>query len=183
MSLLSLPHSPRHFPSTLSSPPSLLLHLQRPPRPQHGAGVNPPAYPLAGGSLADWPTRLHTGCEPNLADSFSYMDTVNTPIHFSESHQNFMCSDDATMVPACTRGLPHSGASRSSQQTTASRVPSLLGPTSLGKPSCRRYHVPSRPSLQETEAELGRESVATTIYSSVKRKRERDSRVMHSLKG
>ena len=38
----------------------LLLHLQRPPRPQHGAGVNPQAHPLAGGSLADWPTRrLH----------------------------------------------------------------------------------------------------------------------------
>ena len=38
----------------------LLLHLQRPPRPQHGAGVNPQEHPLAGGSLADFPTRLHT---------------------------------------------------------------------------------------------------------------------------
>ena len=37
----------------------LLLNLPRPPRPQHGAGVNPQAHPLVGGSLAD-PTRLHT---------------------------------------------------------------------------------------------------------------------------
>ena len=40
MSLLSLLHSPRDIPTTLSSPPA---------RPQHGAGVNPQAHPLAGG--------------------------------------------------------------------------------------------------------------------------------------
>ena len=61
MSLLSLPRStsslPDYFVLTTST---YFSTFSVPPHPQHGAGVTPQEHPLAGGSLADWPTRLHT---------------------------------------------------------------------------------------------------------------------------
>ena len=70
------------------------------------------------------------GYEPNPSNIFSYMDTEHTPIHLPDSHHDFQCQDDATLIsttnPEC---LPHSGASSSSKQTTVSRVPTTFGPS------------------------------------------------------
>ena len=128
-----------------------------------------PARWRESGRLADSvPT---TGCEPKLTDSFSCTDNVHTPIHFLETPQEFRCPDDATMIPASTRGLPTAGASSSSIPAATSKVPSLFGSTSLRRPGGCINHVSSRSSHQETEAEFDRESVATTDFQiNVKRK-------------
>ena len=99
-----------------------------------------------------------------------------------DSHHDFPCQDDATMTSTTDReGLPHSGASSSSKHTAASGVPSTFGLPSLWKQMAG--HVSGRPGLQETDAISDRESAATTIFSSQsKRKRDRDTNFVHSLK-
>ena len=72
------------------------------------------------------------------------------------------------MIPPVQKVYPNSGAASSSKQTAASRVPSLFGTPGLTKQGA--CHVSGRPSLQETGAELDRESVATTIFHSRKGK-------------
>ena len=56
------------------------------------------------------------------------MDPEHTPIKNPDSHHNFLCPDDATVIPTSPEGLHNSGASSSSKQTAASRVPSLFWP-------------------------------------------------------
>ena len=119
----------------------------------------------------------------DLSNFFSCMDTEHTPINLPGSHQSFPCQDDAAVISTIEdpEGLPHSGASSSSKQTAASRVPSMFGASSIWKQMAGR--VSGRTSLQETGAVSDRESVATTIFSSQsKGKRDRDTNVMHSLK-
>ena len=53
MSLLSLPHSPRHIPTSLSSRPAPTSQPSASSTSAARAGVNPQAHPLAGGV---WPT-------------------------------------------------------------------------------------------------------------------------------
>ena len=123
------------------------------------------------------------GYELHLSNFFSFLDTEHTPINLPDSHHNFPCQDDATVISTVEDpdGLPHSGASSSSKQTAASRVPSMFGPSSLWKQMAG--HVSGRTGLQETGAVLDRESVATTIFSSHSTgKRDRDTNVVHSLK-
>ena len=109
------------------------------------------------------------------------MDPEHTLINIPDSHHNFLCPDDATVIPTSPEGLRNSGASSSSKQTAASRVPSLFGPSSLLKQGA--CHVSGRSGLKESGAELDKESVATTLSSSQsKGKRDRDTNVVHSLK-
>ena len=97
----------------------------------------------------------NTGYEPKLANFFSHMDPERSPINITDSHHNFLCPDDATMIPTNPEGLPNSEASIWKQSACVS----------------------GRFGLQETGAELDRESVATTILSSQsKGKRSRSKR-------
>ena len=85
------------------------------------------------GRMADpAPNTCHV---PNLSNFFSYMDTEHTPINVPDSHHNFPRHDDVTVISTTEdlEGLPHSGASSSSKQTAASRIPSMFGPSSLCK--------------------------------------------------
>ena len=115
-----------------------------------------------------------TGYEPKLDNFFSCLDPEPTPINIPDSHHNFLCSDDATMIPTSPEGLPNSGASSGSKQTTGSRVPLMFGPSSLWKQGA--CHVSGRSGLQETGAELDRESVAATLLQFPFFERERRSR-------
>ena len=118
----------------------------------------------------------NTGYEPNF---YSYMNEEHTPINLPDSHRSFQCRDDATEDP---EGFPHSGAS-SSKQTAASRVPTMFG--SRGASLWKQWpeSVDSRASIQETGANVDRESVVPTIFSSQsKGRRDRDQNVMHSLR-
>ena len=49
-----------------------------------------------------------TGYEPSPSNFFSYMDTEHTPINVPDSHHNFPCQDDVTMIPTSPEGLPRS---------------------------------------------------------------------------
>ena len=126
-------------------------------------------------------SATNTGYEPNFANFSSYMDPEHTSIDIPDNHQDFLCPDDATMIPTSPESLPNFEAFSSSQKAAASRVSSLFGHSSLGKQSAS--HVSSRSGLQETWAELDRESVATTLLSSQSRgNRDRDPNVVHSLR-
>ena len=90
----------------------------------------------------------NTGYEPTPSNFFSYMDTEHTPIHLPDSHHDFQCQDDAAVISTTDpEGLPRSGASSSSKQTAAGRVPSMFGPCCLWKQMAG--HVSGRPGLQE----------------------------------
>ena len=181
MSLLNISHCP--FPRVLSSP------NPPPSRPSASSTSmarscrnSPSASARRSGSGRMADPAPNTGYEPKLSNNFSYMDTVHTPIHFFDSHHDFQNQDGATVISTIDpEGFPHSGASSSSKQTAASRVPSTFGPPSLWKQMAD--HVSSRPGLQENGTISDRESVATTIFSSQsKGKRDRDTNVVHSLK-
>ena len=124
----------------------------------------------------------NTGYEPKLANFFSCMDPEHTPINIPDSHHSFLCPDDAPVIPTSPEGLPSSGASSSSKQTAAGRVPSLFGPSSLWKQGA--CHVSVRSGLHDTGAELDRESVATTLQQRFlvhSQKREKRSRHKQTL--
>ena len=67
----------------------------------------------------------NTGYEPNIC---AYINEEHTPIHLPDSNRNFLRHDDATIIFTTEdpEGFPHSGASSSSKQTAASRVPTVL---------------------------------------------------------
>ena len=59
----------------------------------------------------------NTGYEPNLANFSSFMDAEHTPIDIPDSHHNFLCPDDATMISTSPEGLPNTAAFSSSQKS------------------------------------------------------------------
>ena len=116
----------------------------------------------------------HTGYLPNFC---TYINEEHTPMNLPDSHWNFPRRDGATIISTTEdpEGSQHSGASSSSKQTAASRVPTMSG--SLGNSlweQCRDHEsVDSRNGIQETGANWDRESVVSTVFSSQsKRKRE-----------
>ena len=123
----------------------------------------PQAHPAShwreSGRLTD--SATNTGCEPNLADFSNHVNTEHNPIDISDNNPDFWCSDDVTMISDSARGMPNSEASSSSRKAAASKVSFLFGHTSSGE--TRVGHVSSRSGPWETEAELDRESVATTF--------------------
>ena len=148
-------------------------------------GVNPCAsahWSGMCGCLAN-PTP-NTGYEPNF---YSYMDKEHTPINLPDSHQSFPRRDGATIISTTEdpEGFPHSGTSSSIKQTAASRVPTMLGSScaSLWKQWRDHESVDSRIGIQETGANLDRESVVPTLFSSQsKGKRDRDQNAVDSLR-
>ena len=81
-----------------------------------------PARWSESGRMAD--SAPNTCYEPKLANFFSYMDPDHTPFNIADNHHNFLCLDDATMIPTSPEGLPNSEASSSSRQAAAGRVSS-----------------------------------------------------------
>ena len=76
--------------------------------------------------------------------------------------------------------MPNSEASSSSRKAAASKVSFLFGHTSSRETGVG--HVSKRSSHQETEVELDRESVATTLFSSQsRRKRDRELNFVNAL--
>ena len=130
-------------------------HPHHPDCPQ----AHPASHWRESGRLTD--SATNTGCEPNLADFSNYVNTEHNPIDIHDNNPDFWCSDDVTMISDSARGMPNSEASSSSRKTAASKVSFLFGHTSLRE--TRVGHVSSRSGPWETEAELDRESVATTF--------------------
>ena len=131
MSLLNIPHC--SFPQVLSSPSGSLSR----PSASTTSWEEASASPLAGvGCLAEWLSQLQTQVMSPTPPTSSAAWTRSTRRSTSpDSHLDFQCQDDATVIsPTDPEGLPRSGASSSSKHTAASRVPSMFGPSSLWKP-------------------------------------------------
>ena len=152
MSLLNVPYLP--FPRVLSSPSA--------PSSRPSASTTSVARSRCNSPSA--PSNGYPSLKTHLTDFFSDTDPEHTPINIPDSHHDFMCPDDVTMIPTSPEGLPNSEAFSSSQKAAASRVSCLFGHLSLGKVSAG--HVSGRTGLQETGAVLDREFVATTLCSS-----------------
>ena len=145
--------------------------LRLPPQLQD-VGATAQARPLAGVSLAEWLTQ------PQTQVMSSSSPTSSTTRIRSTRRSTFLT---ATTTPTSPEGLPNSEAFSSSWKAAAGRVSSLFGHPSPKKLSAG--HVSGRPGLQETGAELDRESVAPTLFSSQsKRKRDRETNVVHSFR-
>ena len=101
---------------------------------------------------------------------------------------SFQQEYDATIAVSEDLNLPrHPGASSSSQDTAASRVPTLLKSgswgTSLTKVSADCDSVASRTSIKETCADMDRETVVSSLFGSVsKGKRDRDQNVVQTCR-
>ena len=109
----------------------------------------------------------------------------HTPISLPDSHRSFQCRDDATTISATEdpEGFPCSGASSNIKQTAANIVHTLLGSFGASLWKQRPESVDSHASIQATGADVDRESVVPTVFSSQsKGKRVRDQNVVHSLK-
>ena len=135
------------------------------------------------GGLAARPIRpQNTGYEPNF---YSYMNEDHTLINIPDSHSSFQCRDDATITSATEDpGVPYWGASSSSKQTAASRVPTMLGSFGASLWKQRPESVDCRASIQATGADVDRESVGPPFFKghSQKGREIRDTNVVHSLK-
>ena len=160
MSFLNIPFS--RFPQVLSSPTcptsqtsatstSFCDSRNNPCASSHWSGMS--------GRTAN-PTQ-NTGHEPNF---YIYMNEEHTPINLPDS---FQCRDDTTIISAAKDpGVPYSGASSSSKQTAASIVPTMLGSLRASSWKQRPDLVDSRANIQATGANVDRESVVSTIFSS-----------------
>ena len=117
--------------------------------------------------MAD-PTQ-NTGSEPNCC---SYLNEEHTPFNLPDS---FPSRDDATIISAAADPeVSYSGASSSSKQTAASRVPAMSG--SLGaSPWKQRLELLDSASIQATGTNVDRESVFSTIIEERSRSKSRDS--------
>ena len=156
MSLLNVKFTP--FPSLLSSPSasSSRAPTSLPGRTRSWCqSADAPARWRESGRLVD--SAPNTGYEPNLANSSSCTHPEHTAIDIPHRHQDFWCSDVVTMMSTSAKGIPNSVALSSSCKAAVSKASS--------------------------GAELDRESVATTIFSSLSRgKRYRDTNVVHALR-
>ena len=172
MSLLSVPFS--RFPQVLSSPtcPTSLCDCYF----VRWQWTKPPVPPLTGvGCLADWLNRPKTQV---TSPTCTVTWTRHTPINFPDS---FQCRDDATIISAADPEVLYSGASCSSKQTAANRVPTISGSWGASFWKQRPELVDSRASIQATGANVERESVDSTVFRSPsKEKRDRDQNVVHS---
>ena len=157
--------------SSSGSPSRSATTVQTCTRSQWFSSSAPAGHWVVSGRLTD--SAPHTGYEPNFADFSFYMNTEHNPIDW--------CSDDVTMISDSARGMPNSKALRSSHKAEASKVSFLFGHT--GSRETGEGHVSRRLSHGETQAELDRESVATTPFSSQSTgKRDPELKFVHALR-
>ena len=149
---------------------------QRLPYPIQEVGATAQAFARwsESGRVAD--SAPNTGYEFKLTNLFSCTDPEHTPINIPDSQHNFLCTDNATVIPPVQkvcRIQKHPEANSSHQSSFIIRTVQKQG-------AC---HVSGRSGFQETGAELDRNFVATPLFSSQsKGKRDRDTNVVHSLK-
>ena len=79
--------------------------LRRPPQLQDVGcnGASAPARWSESGRMAD--SAPNTGYEFKLANFFSYTDPEHTPINVPDSHHNFLCPDDAAVIPPVQKNV------------------------------------------------------------------------------
>ena len=178
MSLLNVPFV--RFPSVLSLPTA--SSSKRQPNPWQGVVAKAQARPLAGVSLAEWLTQTRHRFRAQARQLLQLHGSGAHADQYPWQPPQFPVPRRRHHIPTSPEGFPNSRASSSSKQAAASRVPPMFGPSSLWKQGA--CHVSSRSGLQETGAELDRESVGATIFSSQSKgkKRDRDTNVVHSLK-
>ena len=158
MSMLQL--SSVRFPQGLSSSSASLSQ----------SSTTTPAYTRSGRTTTEAHSAVRQECQITLPDHLptQVMSPRSTIRSTSpENKPDFQCSDDVTMISDFARGMPNFEALSSSHQAAASEVSFLFG-----HPGSRETgvgHVSSRPSHRVTEAELDRESVATTHFCSQSR--------------
>ena len=175
-------------PEVISPQVTSLLDVPSTPFPtvflSRTASLTPPTASLTGIRLNPCVTALGDGPSGHLAGSIPNkgyepkfcidVSSEHTPIN---SPNRNMSSSRST-----TRNLlQHSVASRSSQHTAASTVPTLG--TSLTKVLADCDSVASRASIMETCADMNRETVVSSVLGSVsKGKRDRDQNVVQTLR-
>ena len=171
---LSTPFLPVFSPSTTTPTPLTEIRLNL---------CSTPLWSGLSRHLAD--PIPNTGHEPKFCIDES---SEHTPINLPTRNMGFQQEYDATIAASEDLNLPrHSGASRSSQHTAASTVPTLLKLNSSGI-SSRRFiadydSVASRTSIKETCADMDREVVLSSLFESVsKGKRDRDPNDVQTLK-
>ena len=164
--------------------------------PSHVASqlVSFPPHPVPGGMLSrsiGMPSRKDG--PPSIWDTHGMSGNVDvssehTPINLPTKNMSFQQEHDATITASEDLNLPRrSRASSSSQQTAASRVPTLLKLGSLGtrftKVSAVYDPVASRSSIKETCADVDRGTFVSSLFGSVsKRKRDRDQNVVQTFR-
>ena len=164
------PHLPVHSPD-----------LQRPRHPWKGVAANAQAHPLARVGLAGWLTEVQTQVMIPSSPTSSATWIQSTRRSISLTSTTISCAQTTPPwfppVQKLYRIQEHPAADCKQQPA---EFPQCSDPVASGN----RVHVVSgRTGLQEIGAELDRESVAATIFSSQsKRKRDRDTNVVHSLK-
>ena len=165
MSLLNVPSTP--CPPIFSSPTATLTPLTASPTPLTGIWSNPCVTLFVdepSGHLAD--SIPNTDYEPKFCIDVS---SEHTPINLPNPNMSFQQEYDATITASEDLNLPrHSGASSSSQHTTASAVHTLLKLGSLGISFTKLLadcdSVASRNSIKETCADMDRETVVSSLF-------------------
>ena len=173
MSLLNVPFS--RCPQVLFSPTCPTSQTSATSTSFCGSRNNPCASARWSGMSVRLPKPTqNTSYEPNF---YSYLneDQEHAPIHFPDS---FPCRDDATIISAAEDPeVPYSGACSSSKQAAASRVLTMLGSLGASPWKQRPELIDSRASILATGADVVRESVVSTFFSSQsKGKRSRSKR-------
>ena len=116
----------------------------------------------------------HTGYEPNIC---VHANDEHTQINPPDSNRNLPRNYDAAKVSTTEdpERLQHSGASSNNKLTAASRGPTVFG--SLGnclwKQMADYESVDCRSGIQETRANLDRESVVSTLFKSESKRKRR----------
>ena len=138
-------------------------HLPALSRGRSGRNPCPPAHWSGMSGCFANPTS-NTGYEPNF---HSFMKEEHTPINVPDNHRSCQCRDDATIISAAEDAeVPYSGASSSSKQTAACRVPTVLRSFGASLWKWRPESVDSRASINATGVNVDTESVVPTVSCS-----------------
>ena len=180
-SLMCCPHLRLRSQDPLRLPPQLQevgATVPSPPQLQE-VGATAQARPLAGMSLADWLTQPQTQVMSPSSRTSSATRIRSTRRSTFLTATTISCAQMTSLwfppVQKAYRILKHSAAAKK-PKLAEFRHCSVIGKLMAG-------HASGLPRLQETGAELDRESVATTLFSSQsKGKRDRDTNVVHSLR-
>ena len=143
-----------------------------------------PLAPLAGvGCLVEQLTQLQTQVMSPTPPASSATWTRSTPFNLVDSHHDFPCHGDATVISTMedSEGFVALRSIQQQQANSSKQSSFNVRTSSIWKQMAN--HVSGRPGLQETGAISDRESFATAIFSSQSKvKRDRDTNVVHSSK-
>ena len=122
-----------------------------------GTGWHPQERtPPQGRRLADLPDHLPT-------QVMSARTPISSPSRISMSIRSSMCSDNLTVIPSSSEGIPCSEASSSSSKFSAVSSAPFFGFSKPQEIECDG-HVGRLPSTRKPDANSDRESVASTFF-------------------